>query len=390
MTGRKELFRFGPAGQTVRGKVSRDETRVLVLWTERGEPRQKSWPNTTAGKSEARAWARGFAESRSQVGGAVLTRISLRALWKEYETIAFPDLAERSRTLYADDWTLIEQFFGRDTNAEDLTVKMVAEFRARLDRLEYAVSSVGRIIQTLKRVVAWGEAQELVGRNRIHLYRYKVPKARRVEPPDEYTPEERSKIIAVLSPAVRTQWRAWVALSLCQWTGERQNAVLHLRWSDIDEAAGEITWPAEFNKLGKEWTQPMREGTKAALEVARQWRNVTGYAGPWVLPKGSAKGKGETYTSSALWSALKAAEAKAGVERKARRGAHGYRRGLTGDVLAETGDPLLALQAVGDSDIRMAKHYLKKRNTRVVDAFKSLDAKVSKESKATETEAKGE
>ena len=390
MTSRKLLFSFGPRGASVRGKVSSNERRILVLWTERGEPRQKSWPNTATGKAEARAWAKGFAESRNQTGAPVLTRITLRALWTEYETVAFPDLAERSRTLYADDWRLVEQFFGRDSYAEDLTVKQVAEFRARLDRLDYAVSSVGRIIQTLKRVVAWGEAQELVSRNRVHLFRYKVPKGKRVEPPAEYTAEERGKIIATLSPEVRTQWRAWVALTLCAATGERQNAVLHLRWSDVNEATGEITWPAEFNKLAKEWTQPMREATKAALDVARQWRERIGYDGPYVLPKASAKGKGETYTASALWSALKAAEGKSGVPTLPRRAAHGYRRGVTGDVLEETGDPLLALQAVGDSDLRMAKHYLKKRNARVADAFKALDAKHPTTPTTTEPEAKGE
>ena len=134
----------------------------------------------------------------------------------------------------------------------------------------------------------------------------------------------------------------------------------------------------------------MREATKAALDVARQWRERIGYDGPYVLPKASAKGKGETYTASALWSALKAAEGKSGVPTLPRRAAHGYRRGLTGDVLEETGDPLLALQAVGDSDLRMAKHYLKKRNARVADAFKALDAKHPTTPTTTEPEAKGE
>ena len=42
---------------------------------------------------------------------------------------------------------------------------------------------------------------------------------------------------------------------------------------------------------------------------------------------------------------------------------------LAGDVLEATGDPLLALQAIGDADARQAQRYLKKRDDRTRKAF---------------------
>ena len=38
------------------------------------------------------------------------------------------------------------------------------------------------------------------------------------------------------------------------------NAILNLRWTDVDFNSMAITWPADTGKMGKEWEQPIRDG----------------------------------------------------------------------------------------------------------------------------------
>jgi integrase len=188
-------------------------------------------------------------------------------------------------------------------------------------------------------------------------------------------------MMAALDPKSATQWRAWVALTICGNQGVRQNAALHLQWDDVDELLGVMIWRSQWDKMGREWSQPIRSATREALRVAREWREKNEYAGPWVLPQGSSKSKSEVYTLGSLWQALKGAETRSGVARINRRGGHSLRRKVAGDVNAATGDPALALLSIGDTDLRQANTYLKKRDERVKGAFDQLDhaAKTDKE-----------
>jgi integrase len=369
---RKELFRFGPARASVRGKLSSDGERVVVLWTDTSSPRQRSWPNTPAGRAEARAWAKGFAEARDVRQSASPVRPSMRALWTAYAEAEFPSLRPRSRVLYGDDWRKVEQFFGAATLAEDVSAEMVGGFRKSLDRLGLAHRTVGQVLKTMKLVYAWGERTETIARNRVRLYRYKVPKEARGAGPGEYRADEFQKILATLDPTKASQWRAYVALALCGYQGARSGAVLRLQWADVQ--GDTFVWPAGTDKTGKEWQQPIRPGSRRALMLANEWRQRMGYAGPYVLPAASTKNRGAHYTAQSLWAALRAAETRSGVTRQQGRAAHGFRRMLFGDVAEATGDPMLALYAIGDSDARMIQHYGKRREDRIGEAFAKLDA----------------
>jgi hypothetical protein len=46
------------------------------------------------------------------------------------------------------------------------------------------------------------------------------------------------------------------------------SAAPHLRWEDIDEAAGEVIWRAEHDKGCREWTQPVTHEMVSALSWA--------------------------------------------------------------------------------------------------------------------------
>ena len=43
---------------------------------------------------------------------------------------------------------------------------------------------------------------------------------------------------------------------------------MHLRWENVDLEAGVITWRAQYDKVGHEWSQPIRDGARTALFTA--------------------------------------------------------------------------------------------------------------------------
>lgn len=350
-----------------------------VQWRVRGKLRTESYPNTPAGRATAKAFAKGVADERLRPNAK--ERIAVRELWNRFAEAEFPHFRARTKILYAEYFAKWLAIWGGDFVVEDTTLAMMHEFRAALSRLGLATNTVSRTIRTVKMVYAWAEANELIDRNRLHLYRFKVARDDRTESPAEYSAEETAKILGALDPKSATQWRPWVALTICANQGTRQNAVLHLQWADIDEEFGTLHWRPEWDKMGHDWTQPMREATKEALRAAREWREKMKYRGPWVLPAGSSKNANEVYTIQSLWAALKGAERHSGVAKLKGRGGHSFRRKVMGDVNAEMGDPALALLAIGDTDIRQANRYLKKRDERVKDSFERLDhnAKEAKE-----------
>ena len=64
MTKRKTLATYGAKRASVRVFADVDAGLVRVQWRVAGALKTKSWPNTPAGREEAKAWARGFAEAR--------------------------------------------------------------------------------------------------------------------------------------------------------------------------------------------------------------------------------------------------------------------------------------------------------------------------------------
>jgi integrase len=357
-----------------------------VQWRIRGRLKTESFPNTAAGRATAKAFAKGVADARIKPNAK--ERITVRELWNRFVEAEFPHFRERTKILYTEYFAKWLAIWGSDFIAEDTTLAMMHEFRAALTKLGLATNTISRTIRTVKRVYSWAEANELIERNRLHLYRFKVSRDDRPKPPPEFSPDERQKVLAALDPKSPAQWRPWVAATICAAQGTRQTATLHLQWADVDEVADTLHWQPQWDKMGHDWTQPMRDATREALRVAREWRERSGYEGPWVIPAGSVKDGADTtrrhrwktesdrpYTIQSLWSALRSAQLRAGVELKKGRGGHSFRRTFAGDVNAETGDPALALMAIGDTDLRQANTYVQKRDVRVKDAFDRLDAR---------------
>jgi len=373
MTQRKTLAHFGPARGGVRVLDDSNMGYVVVQWYEKGQRRFKGWPRTTEGRQEAKAWAQGFAERRGQP--AAPARLTLRQLWTRYLAAQF-HLRPRTRELYKEHWDRWELFLGKDFIAEDASKETIDRFRAALTAEKLAVGHQQRIIRDVKTVYAW--ADELLTRNRLAGYRFKVAKEAQPKRPAEYRRDDVQKILAQLSPQKSEEWRPWAALTIAAFQGARERAILHLTWGDIDFLKGRITWRARFDKQGREWVQPMTLAAYSALLTARDWRQRKGELGPWVFyspweTKKCGREEPGVYGAQALWLALKKAEERAEVPRLPLRAVHGFRRGVAGDVARATGDPWLGVQYIGDRDPDRIAEYVQERGDELEGAANLLD-----------------
>ena len=365
---KQTLASYGPKNRTVR--VFRERKGLVrVSWYD-GRRFVKSWPDTSEGRAEAKAWAKGFAESREQYGAPVSVRLSLRALWERFAEGEFPHLRPRTQQLYREHWDKWELFLGREFMAEDAKLETVDSFRASLKRNGIGVTHTRKIVGTVKTVYAWGERRELLSRNRLASYRFKIAKEDRPTAPGEYSADELDRILAQMNYRRRDGWRPWVAVMLGGHQGTRSHAILHLRWEDVDFTTGTITWRAQWDKTGKDWTQPMTNAAYSALLTAKWWAEKDGRR-DWVFY--SAHAGREFYRKDSLWLALTKAEKRAKISHQRGRGMHGFRRGVAGDVLAATRDAKLALDFIGDVDLRQATKYLKRREERLDEAVAILD-----------------
>jgi integrase len=366
---RRTLLREGRHGRTVRCFIERGGDLVRVQWRVNGAVRTESRPNTPAGVAEMKAFAQTLARELSQ-GDAGQSRLTTRELWEKYAEAEFPSLRIRSRQLVAAHWKRWELLVTRDSVAEEIGPDKLAEFRTSLERVGVGVTSTGKAIAAVKRVYGWADEHELIRRDRLAKYRYKIAKDKRPEPVAEYRMEEFAALLAHLPLTGAKTWRAAGILTLCGYQGVRQWSAMHLQWEDIDREAGTITWRAEWDKQGREWTQPLRLPTAVALVLLHRWRKD---GNPWVFWTGDSRNKSPVYTRGALWRALVEAEKRAGLAHKRNRGAHGLRRLLAGEVMAQTGNVKDAMDAIGDRDLRVMQRYLVKREDRVREVFGLLD-----------------
>jgi len=360
----KAIAVYGHHGHSVR--VFPDAVRgiVTVMWRVNGVRRKKSdWPNTTAGIRDAKAWAKAFAENR-HLPASVKRALTLRDIWERYSTAEFPHLRPRTQQNYTERWTEWERFVGRHFVAEDTTMEMIDDFRRARAKAKLAVNQTGEAIKIVKLVYRWAERRELITRNRVGLYRFKIAKEDRPKPVAEYDPTDYPKLVAQFDPRSSRSWRPWVLTVLCGTQGLRINAALHLKWGDVDFDANVIRWTPEFDKMGYDREQPLTEAAREALYVALGWARFNRTGRDWIFYTPREREDG-TYDVSAYWRMLRKAEDAAGVVHVARRAAHGLRRMAAGNALELTQNPIEAMQWIGDRDLTQAKSYLKERTERM-------------------------
>jgi len=368
-SSRKTLATYGAKGATVRVFIERGGLLVRAQWRERGRLMTKSWPNTADAKAGAKAWAKAFATSRDQPQPVATARATtLREMWEAYSMAEFPHLRPKTIRNYTDRWADWERFVGRHFLAEHTTLEMIDQYRAMRTKLGRSVAQTGEHIKVVKQVYAWAQRRELLARNRVALYRFRVAKEDRTTAPAEYQPDDFPKLVAQLDPKNGREWRAYVATVLCGTQGARINAVLHLRWDDVDFDAGTIRWAPTWDKMGHDRTQPLTRMATEALYVALGWSRRDPAHSGWVFytPTASKLAKGDpTYGIQAYWRMLKLAERAAGITPQPRRAAHGLRRMAAGNALEASGNVADAMFWIGDTDLRQAKKYVKERDARM-------------------------
>lgn len=373
MTRRKTLLLLGKRGRRVRvaEAMIRGAIVLRVTWRDL-EGKRRAALYARSQRAEAVQFAEGIAFELSRPApDARPQSLTVAALWDRYSEAVFPSLRPKSKVLYRYFWKRFEAFAGAHTTAEDLTIETMNGLRRALEAQGAAVNTIRRVMAVTRMVFLYGETHELIAKNRVGRYVYRVAKEARPTAPAEYRMPEFRALLAQFDPTKASQWRPAVALALCGYQGARQNAVLHLRWEDVDLEAGRITWRAAWDKVGREWSQPLRAPSRAALEAAARFRDDCG----WVFwGRNRATGEAQPYTIQSLWAALRQAERRAGIPHADRRGGHGLRRLLAGEVAGLTGDSKLALNAIGDSDIRQAERYIKVRDDRLAEVFGDLDA----------------
>lgn len=370
---RKRLATFGERGNLVRLiEVTREgERRYVVQAGPKHARKQWSYPATKAGKAEAEAFIKAYVDTAEKAAAEAPAELTIRQLWTMYLTAEAEHLRPNTLRLYRDAWRTWEQFINEGTLANAVTLPSISEFRALLDSRGLATATVRDCIRNVRIVFNWGERSELLTVNKWHLFVHKVSKEKRTKPRAEYRSDEFLKIWKAMNPNRRDRWRAFVAVGLLGIYGNRQNEILNLRWSWIDGDAVRID--PSVVKTGEEGALTLFPLTRGILDVARRWRDTEGYAGDYVLFPGQAPGRKHAskqphYSIQSLTDAIHSAERRSGVVTIRWRAGHGFRRGLVGDLIDSTGDPTLALQAIGDRDINMLKHYHARRTDKIDSA----------------------
>lgn len=360
------LFRTELGGQSV----------VRVEWREADALGRKVRRTETfrGPRRDAERLARAFAEgvqARLKNGAPRPTvRRTVGELWEGYLLAHEADWRPKTATLARARWKLWALHVPASTFADLITPETLDEWRVGLLTKKrkhgegMARNQVAQHIQLVKSVWRWATMRRLLPWN--PLEGYAVRKGRDYQPRaiDEYTPTEFGRILAELSPRTHGRWRAWVAIALDGILAPRSNALLQLRWRDVDLKRRLVVWPAETDKVGRTRTQQLPRDAVWALRVARVWARREGYSGDWVFFGGNKRTRDDDrpWRYQALNRQLHEAAARADVTWKPGRAMHGFRRMVAKSVLDATGNIEMTGRYIGDSDPRvLKKSYLRDR-----------------------------
>lgn len=347
---------------------------VRVQWAEGGMLKTDSFDDTRKGIAEAKAFAEGTHDRLlAKVSVASYEAMTLRQVWDRY--VAAHVNAWRPATLVSATrrFRTVELVLGKTTPASQITPEVLDEMVTRLlntltHRREVRSSrQVRSMVDLVTAMFRWAEVdRRLLAPSLVPNYRAKLSKEakRQVVTMHEFREEDRLKVLDQLNPRDSRQWRTWALTVLFAYCGPRQTAARSLEWTDIDFDAGTILWRPETDKMGNERLQPMPAPVRDALWVAYGWRGAQGYDGRFVFYAVQERGrsKDQPYTYQAYVKQLHDAEGRAGIKPIPYRGAHGFRRGIAGDVHSATGSEKSAADWIGDKSVKIVRdHYLLER-----------------------------
>jgi integrase len=378
---RVPIGKWGKRGASV--SVFAERGAVWLRLPTRGRTLRRFGDDTGPVRRKAIAWAKKYAAAREK-GDVVAPEgkgkgLTLRALWIRYERANGESWRPKTRRGYEEYRDALEDHFTPTAKVAEITLDDVDEFRtkrrAQKNRRgeKMAHSQVRRQIGFLRQLMNFAEGRELIPRNRLRAYRYVVPKSERDARPGEYSRTELLAIAAQL--AEPRHWRPRGIVTLCGSLGTRINAVLHLKWADVDLDAKTVIWRADFDKLGQERTQPLTPRAHAALLEAQANRHKDVPWVFWAVSSGEGHARrahraatgaveGRPYHYNSVHYHLTEASARAGVPHLPGRAFHGLRRMNVGDL----NDLSLAAAWLGQASLKITAGYDRERKERTEQA----------------------
>jgi integrase len=353
-------------------EATRDHDLVRVQWRSEGRIRTRSWRDNPDSRDSALRFARAIA--RDGFNPTERQSVTVANLWDRFVASEFPHLRLRTRSSYGARWAQWLKVVDSRKPIELVSASALDELVADMRRQGRVANQIRLTITLVKGVFRWARSRNLIDTYPFDFYRFKARSGEPSPEISEYRLDEAAKILKQLNPAKSTQWRPWAVLNFVAHQGTRASATLNLRWADIDLAEGVFRWPAQYDKLGRNWVQPIRAATRASLDLAAENRRRAGYSGPWVFfstyvrtygPGGRRTHEYAPYSLMSLYAALRKAEERAGVCHGYRRALHGFRRMVAGEVFDATKDVVATMEFIGDRDITMAQRYIKRRIDRV-------------------------
>jgi integrase len=339
---------FGSRGSRRCLVIKEDSGRFLVERYVGGKPKRKRFGD----KASATRWAGRWYDSGAK-GTHDFTLRKLIDLWMETQGEK-KEWRVATRINYQNHRKRIEEVIGPEARANTIGLADLDELWRKLNRAKMAPNQIKQKVQMLQRIFAWALAREYVTHNKLAIW--DIPEVKKLEP-GEYVPVEAEKILAQWNKEDGWEWRPWALTMVQQSHGIRINALLNLRWADVDLEAGVLRLRGEVDKTKEDWERPLTWDGLAALLTARWHRDRLRKASAYVFYGKGAK----PYTYQAYHAALLKAEQAAGVKHQKYRAAHGFRRTAVGNVRRATGDHALALMWVNHKNLRDASSYVKQR-----------------------------
>lgn len=382
----REVFEQGGArGATRRLSLETRKTalgtsnRLVVRWGPKGARQQVSFPATDAGQAAAEAFYHGrigapeaLAQAYPGAASAPNKPLTVSALWDAFKVARSPEVSAKSLKLYADAFKSWRLELGASTPAAAFKSPNIGKFRTKLDQRGLATATIRMTLRNIKLVYNWATNEDLLPATAWQKYEFRVAQGKKTQQREEFQGDEFIAIWSQRDPESSDEWRSWVGIGLLGVYGNRASELLGMKWNWITD--DHIRIPAASRKNGKALLLALFPLIRRILDVARRWRKKLNYRGPYVLFPGQKAGrtnqsKTPHYTIQSLINCLHTAERAAGIEPIPLRATHGFRRGLVGDLVEQTGDATLAVQAIGDTDLRMLESYLVLRPKRIAKAI---------------------
>lgn len=364
MTGRIALDTYGKKGKRDYVRVVREaaggRSVIRVLWKDASGRKVEGFEDSRNGLREAKAFADALHEQlKAPVAATTYAPLSLREVFGRYLTAKQDAWRPRTYALECDRWRKFEFYANRETPAQTVTRETLDGYKRAMLEQGRAPNQVARNVECVKRVFRWAVDRDLIPPTKLTSYRVEFSKDAKLAAPvmAEFKSAERDRLIASLDPRKALEWRPWALITLIGFCGPRQNAARHLTWADVDLERGEVIWRPETDKMGNGRIQPLPAPVLDALFVCYGWRQSDGYTGRFVFygAQDRTRAQDKPWTYQAFVAALHNAESKAGITAVKWRGAHGFRRGIAGDVLSRTGSEKRAAEWIGDRDLDVVK-----------------------------------